>query len=184
MLLASAARSARGRIGGSAAAAAAVAQRSFAAKATAFPFFDSAASEFLQSHLGLPGSDVHDHRAESAKRFPDGGQYRIEIPSTEGVAPFKAVIEESKKYNVRVHRVSQGSGINMMPRGEQLDMLRIGRDNRIEVCLFVGPRNAWDVGAVAKSEAVRVALLLLPCTCPGLCHTCAAPQLASRGFRV
>ena len=126
-----------------------------------FPFFDSAASDFLRDQLGLPGSDVHDHRTASAKRFPDGGQYRIEIPSTEGVAAFKAVIEESKKYGVPVHRVSQGSGINMMPKGELLDMLRIGRDNRVEVCLFVGPRNAWDVGAVAKTEAVRPSQVLV-----------------------
>ena len=52
--------------------------------------------------------------------------------------------------------MSQGSGINLMPRGEILDMLRLGRDNGVEVCLFVSPRNAWDVGAVAKTEAVRV----------------------------
>lgn len=120
----------------------------------AFPFFDSQASEFLQQHLGLPGSDVHDHKVTTAKRFPDGGQFRIEIPSTEGVASFKAVIEESKKYNVPIHRVSQGSGITMMPKGEILDMLKIGLDNRIEVCLFVTPRNSWDIGAVAKTEAV------------------------------
>ena len=48
------------------------------------------------------------------------------------------MVEESKKYGVTVHRVSQGSGINMMPRAETIDMLRVGRDNQLEVkCVFV-----------------------------------------------
>jgi hypothetical protein len=32
-------------------------------------------------HMGLPSSDL---LPTSQKRFPDGAQYRIEIPSTEG----------------------------------------------------------------------------------------------------
>ena len=38
--------------------------------------------EFLERR-GLPGHDPADCPS-SIKRFPDGGQYRIEIPSTEG----------------------------------------------------------------------------------------------------
>jgi hypothetical protein len=37
------------------------------------------------------------------------------------------------------------------------EMLAIGRDQAIEVCLFVGPRAAWDVGVQATSPAGRVA---------------------------
>ena len=46
--------------------------------------------------LGLPRGD----RAEvpaSAKRFPDGAQYRVEIPSTEGPACLRAVLEEGRR---------------------------------------------------------------------------------------
>jgi len=105
----------------------------------------------LLESIGLPGSDAYDF-PESKARFPDGGQYRIEIPSTEGVASFKAVLEESKKHNVTVHRVSQGTGIFLLPERELLDMLRIGKDNNIEVCLFVGPRSAWDTSATARTD--------------------------------
>lgn len=104
--------------------------------------------------LGLPSRDHHDHPV-SEKRFPDGGQYRIEIPSTENVSAMKAVVEEAKKYNVRVHRVSQGTGIYLMPERELKDMLRIGRDNMMEVCLFVTNRNAWDISATARTDAGR-----------------------------
>lgn len=104
--------------------------------------------------MGLPSRDLHDHPA-SEKTFSDGAQYRIEIPSTENVAAMKAVVEEAKKYNVCVHRVSQGTGIYLMPERELKDMLRIGRDNGMEVCLFVTNRNAWDVSATARTDAGR-----------------------------
>ena len=38
--------------------------------------------DFLAS-AGLPRADLHE-LPTSDKRFPDGAQYRIEIPSTEG----------------------------------------------------------------------------------------------------
>ena len=41
-----------------------------------------AAREFLAS-IGLPSGDLHG-LPTSHKRFPDGAQYRVEIPSTEG----------------------------------------------------------------------------------------------------
>jgi hypothetical protein len=37
-------------------------------------------TDFLRS-IGLPGGDLHELPA-SEKRFPDGAQYRVEIPST------------------------------------------------------------------------------------------------------
>ena len=67
----------------------------------------------------------------------------------------KAVIEEAKKYDVRVHRVSQGTGIYLMPKPELMDMMRLARDNRMELCLFVTPRNAWDLSATARTDAGR-----------------------------
>ncbi len=35
------------------------------------------------AELGLPRGDLNE-LPDSAKRFPDGAQYRVEIPSTEG----------------------------------------------------------------------------------------------------
>lgn len=55
--------------------------RSFATR----PSFPS--SKLLES-IGLPGGDAHS-LPESTARFPDGGQYRIEIPSTEGYNSLK-----------------------------------------------------------------------------------------------
>ena len=52
-----------------------------------------ASRDYLQA-IGLPGSDPADAPA-STRRFPDGGQYRIEIPSTEGPRALENVLAEA-----------------------------------------------------------------------------------------
>ena len=111
------------------------------------------AREFLES-IGLPGSDLRDCPT-SGQRFPDGGQYRIEIPSTEGPRAFTAVLDEAEARKVPVHRVSQGSGIMLLTDDEITEMLEIGRRAAIEVNLFIGPRCTFDIGAQAYSPAGR-----------------------------
>jgi hypothetical protein len=107
--------------------------------------------EFLAS-LGLPGSDPRDCPS-STRRFPDRGQFRIEIPSTEGPRALAEILSEAKSRNVPVHRVSQGSGIMLMTDEEITEMLEIGRRAGVEVNLFVGPRATFDIGAQAYSLA-------------------------------
>jgi hypothetical protein len=93
--------------------------------------------------LNFPYGDRHD-LPSSTKRFPDGAHYRIEIPSVEGPAVMKAVLEEADKRGVRVHRISQGSGMMLLTEAEMREMARLGHDHQIEVSLFVGPRAGWD----------------------------------------
>jgi Peptidase family U32 len=109
---------------------------------------------FLQS-LGLPGNDNYGTTI-SRKQFADGGQYRIEIPSCEGPSVFREVVATAKELEVPIHRVSQGSGIMLLLKTEIQEMVRIGRDQGIEVCLFVGPRAQWDVGAQVVSRSGSV----------------------------
>jgi hypothetical protein len=108
---------------------------------------------FLEG-MGLPGRDPGECPT-SAKRFKDGGQYRIEIPSTEGPRALAAVLEEAKLRKVPVHRVSQGSGIMLLTDEEITEMLELGRRAAIEVNLFVGPLATFDVGAQVYSPAGR-----------------------------
>jgi hypothetical protein len=83
----------------------------------------------------------------SPLRFPDGGAWRVEIPSVEGPAALRAVIETADSLEVPVHRVSQGSGVMMLTDREIEEMLAQTTQRGIELCLFVGPRAAWDIGA-------------------------------------
>jgi hypothetical protein len=109
-------------------------------------------SREVLARLGLPGSDPRDCPS-STRRFPDGGQYRIEIPSTEGPRALAEILSEAKSRNVPVHRVSQGSGIMLMTDEEITEMLEIGQKAGVEVNLFVGPRATFDIGAQAYSMA-------------------------------
>ena len=94
---------------------------------------------------------------ESAKRFTDGTRYKIEIPSVEGPAAFKTVIDESKKHKLIIHRISQGSGIMMQTDAEIKEMVALGKKAKIEVCLFVGPRASWDIGKQVSATAGVIA---------------------------
>lgn len=110
-----------------------------------------ATREQLEKH-GWPGGDPADCPT-SAKRFDDGAQYRIEIPSTEGPRAFQVVLEEAAARKVPVHRISQGSGIMLLTDDEIREMVRLGREHRIEVNLFIGPRATFDIGAQAYAAA-------------------------------
>jgi hypothetical protein len=108
------------------------------------------------SSLGLPERDLGDLPV-SAGRFPDGGQFRVEIPSVEGPVAFRAVIAAAAEHGVRVHRISQGSGIMLQTDAEIEEMVALGAEHDIEVCLFVGPRASWDVGVQVTASSGAVA---------------------------
>jgi hypothetical protein len=106
--------------------------------------------------LGFPRGDCHD-LPTSTKTFPDGAQYRVEIPSVEGPASFEAVMEACKQYDVYIHRISQGSGIMLLTDKELQQMASIGEREKLEVSLFVGPRGTWDITAMPWASAGKVA---------------------------
>lgn len=110
--------------------------------------------DFLRS-IGLPPGDLND-LPDSPKRFPDGAQYRIEIPSTEGPRCLEAVLDEAARLDVTVHRVSQGSGVFLLTDEELDEAARLAADARVEVSLFARPNAGWDTSAMARSPAGAV----------------------------
>jgi Peptidase family U32 len=109
--------------------------------------------DFLKK-LGLPESDAHS-LPTSSKRFPDGAQYRVEIPSVEGPVALEAVRAAAQEYGVTVHRISQGSGIMLLRTAEIRAMANLGHEMGSEVSLFVGPRAGWDTGAQYMARSGR-----------------------------
>jgi len=107
--------------------------------------------DFLHS-IGLPPGDLTD-LPDSEKRFPDGAQYRVEIPSTEGPRCLEAVLEEAERREVRIHRISQGSGVFLQTDAELDEMAGISAAARVEVSLFARPNAAWDTSAAARAPA-------------------------------
>ena len=62
-------------------------------------------AQTLLHDLGLPVGDRYD-LPSSTQTFPDGAHYRVEIPSVEGPAAFRAVIEAAQASGIPLHRVS------------------------------------------------------------------------------
>ncbi|GAA1000316.1 hypothetical protein GCM10009555_103060 [Acrocarpospora macrocephala] len=90
---------------------------------------------------------------DSPIRFDDGGEYRIEIPSVESTEAFRIVIQECERQGVPLHRISQGSGITVLTDDTLREYVAIGADHNVEVCLFIGPRAAWDGNAASALTA-------------------------------
>ncbi|GAK07069.1 U32 family peptidase [Geomicrobium sp. JCM 19038] len=111
--------------------------------------------QFIQS-LGFPDSDLND-LPTSKKRFPDGAQYRIEIPSVEGPEAVKAVLSAKEVHQVDIHRISQGSGIMLLTDDEIIEMRDLCNEQKIELSLFVGPRGTFDVTAMQRASAGQIA---------------------------
>jgi hypothetical protein len=116
-------------------------------------------SRDLLEQLGYPSSDYQE-LPTSNKRFPDGAQYRIEIPSVEGPEALKATLEEIDRLGLTIHRVSQGSGIMLQTDEEIKEMCELTAERGMELSLFVGPRGTWDISAssftsAGKSQALR-----------------------------
>ncbi len=111
----------------------------------------SVTRDFLRS-IDLPTGDLND-LPSSEKRFPDGAEYRVEIPSTEGPRCLEAVLVQADLLGVLVHRVSQGSGVFLHTDDELDEMARTAAEARVEVSLFTRPNAAWGTSAMARSPA-------------------------------
>jgi hypothetical protein len=96
---------------------------------------------------------------ESPLRFADGARYHFEIPSVEGPKVLRAVLAEAAALDLRIHRVSQGSGVMLLSDDELDELAAIGSEHDLEIALFLGPRGAWDAGgqALATEAAAGVA---------------------------
>ena len=104
---------------------------------------------FARSDHGVP---------ESTKRFPDGAQCRVEIPSTEGPDVLDAVLEEADARGVPVHRVSQGSGALLLTDAELERMATTAARRPVELSLFARPLTGWGAASSASHSPGGAAL--------------------------
>ncbi|MGG0792100.1 hypothetical protein ABE132_26110 [Peribacillus simplex] len=116
-------------------------------------------SRDLLEQLGYPSTDLKD-LPTSKKTFPDGAQYRIELPSVEGPIALKETLKEIDRLGLTIHRISQGSGIMLQTDEEIIEMCKMTAERGMELSLFVGPRGSWDVSAGpltpgGKSQGIR-----------------------------
>jgi len=114
-------------------------------------FFEARA--FLSKH-GYPTGDIWE-RPTSTARFPDGAQFRIEVPtvnSADAVRTLVHIVEEES--GVKINRIDQTLGIMRFSDKEHQAYLDVGREFGIEVFFALGPRGTYDIGAQKMVDSV------------------------------
>jgi len=106
--------------------------------------------DFLMG-LGLPAGDAFD-LPTSRKRFPDGAQYRFEVPGIQGPGSMKALLEALDGYGIAIHRVTQTKGIMLLTDQEITEMVDLANTNKVNLVLAIGPRAVYDTSASVHTE--------------------------------
>lgn len=102
-------------------------------------------SAAMERH-GIPGRDAYD-LPTSAKRFPDGAWYRMEISGVERPQVLEALIDEAEKRRMPIHRlISVVMGATLLDDAELRAFAQMAAAAKMEVILTPGPRSAWDTG--------------------------------------
>ncbi len=95
---------------------------------------------------GIPGRDAYD-LPDSAKRFPDGAHYRMEISGVERPSVLEALVDEMRRRSIPVHRlISTVMGSTLLDDAELRDFAQMAAEENLEVIITPGPRSGWDVG--------------------------------------
>ncbi|MCC8103895.1 MAG: peptidase [Lachnospiraceae bacterium] len=110
---------------------------------------------FLKS-MGLPEGDLY-NLPTSEKRFPDGGQYRFEVPGIQGPTVMEVLLEAVDSYGLWLHRVTQTKGIMLLTDNEIMKMVSLAKEAQTDLILAIGPRATTDTSAsVHTEEGVRM----------------------------
>jgi hypothetical protein len=110
--------------------------------------------------LGLPAGDLFD-MPTSAARFPDGGAYRIEVPTVNSAEAVAALLDTATKNGITINRVTETYGMFRHTREELKEYCRLCRQYGAELVLSVGPRATYDTGATVLSpQGVRISYRL------------------------
>jgi hypothetical protein len=105
---------------------------------------------------GLPSGDRYD-LPTSEMRFPDGAQYRIEVPTINTAAAMRKLLETVEEYGTVIHRVDETYGIMRHADQEIEEYIEIAKDFDVELNMATGPRATYDTGAtVLSSQGVRI----------------------------
>lgn len=94
---------------------------------------------------------------ESELRFPDGAEYRFEVPGIQKPEAMASLLDASQEYDVTVHRITQTKGIMLLTDSEIEEMIEMARAAKIGLFLSVGPRATYDTSASAQTrEGARI----------------------------
>jgi len=115
--------------------------------------------EYVKKH-GLPPGDLFD-MPSSKLRFPDGGAFRIEVPTVNSAEAVASLLETSTKMGITINRVTETYGMFRHTRNEIKEICRLCHEYGAELLMSTGPRATYDTGAsVLSPQGVRISYRL------------------------
>ena len=115
--------------------------------------------EYLKK-IGMPPGDLFDMPTSTA-RFPDGGAFRIEVPTVNTAEAVGALLDTATKNGITINRVTETYGMFRHTREEIKEYCRLCNQYGAELLLSVGPRAPYDTGATVLSpQGVRISYRL------------------------
>jgi len=96
--------------------------------------------------LGYGSKDLYE-LPDSPLTFPDGAHYRNEVAGVESLAVLEAVIDESEKRGVPIHRIiATVGGATLLTDDELKAMCRLAAEKNYELIMTPFTSRAWDTG--------------------------------------
>jgi hypothetical protein len=110
--------------------------------------------------IGMPQGDAYD-MPSSDLRFPDGGAFRIEVPTVNSAEAVAALLETATKNDITINRVTETYGMFRHTRTEIKEFCRLCNEYGAELLMSTGPRATYDTGATVLSpQGVRISYRL------------------------
>lgn len=101
--------------------------------------------------LGLPECDNYD-LSSSPNCFPDGADFRVEVPVVNSFDTFRAIVSRTRRRGVTVNRATETIGLFRHTREELTDYLRLAEDEGITMVFSVGPRATYDTSPTRLTQ--------------------------------
>ncbi|MHA2065048.1 MAG: peptidase [Candidatus Thorarchaeota archaeon] len=107
---------------------------------------------------GIPDADRYD-LPTSEKRFSDGAQFRLEVPTVNTPACMKAVLESAEKHGAVVNRIDDTYGVMRHTDKTLIEFTDLAKEWGVELNLSIGPRATYDTStqrSTGTAEANRI----------------------------
>ncbi|GLW46278.1 hypothetical protein Stsp02_19400 [Streptomyces sp. NBRC 14336] len=117
-------------------------------------FYDQTRRQLAR--LGLPLGDL-ERIPRSEGTFPDGGHFRIEVPTVNTVQAAETLLAESRRRGFTINRITETRGMYRHTEREIGAYVALGEEYGTEILMSVGPRATYDIGGgVQTPEGSRI----------------------------
>lgn len=106
--------------------------------------------KFIES-IDLPSGDLY-NLPSSEQKFPDGADFRIEVPTVNELTTARALLEECEDLEVTVNRITETYGMFRHTATEIKYLVKLCLDYGCELVMSTGPRAVYDTSATACSN--------------------------------